>query len=1449
MTLSTLHKGTPTMIALACVMACLFAHAQSIPSNASSAPSSEQSRASVAYGKLPLSFEPNQGQTAKAVQWLSRGPEYTLFLAGHDAVLELSSISQPDRKGGQPKISATAVRMNLLGAKDLDGETGEDIQSGKSNYFTGNDPSKWQRGVPMYGKLRLKGVYPGIDLLYYGRQGHLEYDFVVSPGADPSVIRWGFDGAKATLADNGDLVLGVNGAGKEIRLEKPVVYQMKDGVRQQVEGEFVLAKNSEAGFNLGAYDKNRELIIDPTLTFLGVLGSGQGNQETLPYGMALDSSNEIVFTGITQDITFPVTPGAFQTMCNTFSPLANQTITRCPQNYPGSGYVAKISADGTSLVFATYLHGISGYEYGDAVAIDSHNDEVILGSTSSYDFPVTANAYQSICQPYFNGTTTVETCDGYYSGGGTEYTIDGPNMFIAKLDPTGENLLYATFVGGTSGVSPEALALDSSDNMYFAGYVYSAWTEAQVYPNNGNQNIGFPTTPTAFQQYGSGENGGATLSVLSADGSTMLYSTIYGSSDTTDGYIGYDVPLALAVGPNGMAYMGGYTTSASLPTTPGAIKPGCTTAGTPNYNLCETVTGWLAAFNTTLSGPSSLVYGTYMGGTELNVGTNNQENQVSGLLADSSNNLFVTGFTDNIDFPITAGVYQPTCVTHTYGSLVYCSTNMGFLMKLNPAGSLTPGGWSTYYGATNGGSQTVGDAIALDAKGKVYLYGYNNGYAWDLPLVNPLEAQNGSNFAFVATFSPDATKLLFATPLFESCCQAYGAYAIDNNGMALDSSGNVYAAGYGNDGGMLVTTPGTYATPGAGSGWRGFFAKFSPVLPGTTTTLGISPSSSTTGQQVTFTATVAGTTQAMPVPTGTVTLNNINTAPPTELGTITLGANGSGTFMTSSLAAGTYSVTGTYSGDSNYDVSTSTAQPLTVTAGPSTPTVSVMLSSPSITTTQALTVSVAVSGGAGNPTPTGSVMLSGGGYTSAATMLSGGSTMIIIPAGSLSTGTDTLTVTYTPDANSSSTYSSAMGTNSVTVTATQQTINFPAPASPVSYGVSPIALSATASSGLTVVFTVASGPGTINGNMLTITGVGTVVINANQAGNATYAAAPQVQQSVVVIQATQTINFTPPASPIPFTGTPIMLVATGGGSGNPVVFSIVSGPGTINGSMLTLTGLGTVVIAANQAGNSDYLAAAQVEQSIVVTVIGTVASPTFTPVAGTYTGAQSVTIADTTMGAMIYYTTDGSIPPTSPTSIVYSNPISVTASETINAIAVAPDYNNSAVVSAPYVINLLPPDYTVSFSPSTLTIEDGQSATTTITVTPQGGFDSSVSFTCSAPFGVTCGFSPGTVTPSGNGFSTSTLTISTFGAPGSLSRVSNRWFPETTLALALCLFGWRKRRGVLQLMLLLAVGFLGLSLLDGCGGGTLKPHTTAVIVQATSGQTQHTASLTVIVDY
>jgi hypothetical protein len=1156
------------------------------------------SKASVQYGNLPLSFEPNLGQTAKEVQWLARGPEYTLFLSGHDAVLELNKIVPSAQHGTPATISSSAVRMNLLGAKTVDAANGEDPQSGKANYFTGRDPSKWQRNVPMYGKVRLRGVYRGIDLVYYGHQGQLEYDFVVAPGADASAIRWGFEGARPQIAANGDLLLpAINaegGASDSIRLNMPVVYQMIDGVRQPVDSSFAVAKNGEASFKLGAYDKSRELVIDPTLDFMGAIGTG--NQQSVPNGMALDTfvnpktnqpNNQIILTGITNDLNFPTTKGAYETKCQL--PNGNGMAGRCGASSGSSAFVTKISADGASLVYSTYLHGGNGYESGQAVAVDSSDNAVILGSTGSDDFPVTSNAYQSICMPYYVGgqTPIVENCDGYFAGGGTEWVIGGPTLFIAKLSPDGSSIVYATYFGGTAQVYPVGLALDSSDNMYFSGWVQAAWPTGSIYPNNGNQAIQFPVTSGAYQTVGLNGSQAGSLSVLSADGQTLLYSTFLASLNSASNPSWAD-PQAIAVGQNGIAAIGGVTLASNFPTTPGSVRPTCVV--NPNTTSdCWDYTAYVSVFDTTQQGDASLVYSTFIGGSERQ-GSNLAQNSVSGLAFDSSNNLYVTGNTTTIDYPTTRGAYQTTC-NHANNA---DSCNVAFLSKIdiNQSGYV----WSTMFGGTNS-SQTTGNAITFDSRGWVYLYGYNNGYSWDLPVVNPIEALNGSNFAFVAAFSSDAKKLIFSTPVFESPTGSYGAYAIADNGFALDSDKNIYLAGYGNDGGALPVTKGTYSTTATSGFNRGFFAKISKVLGPVATNLTISPLNALPGSSVTFTASVAGTAGNTPHPTGTVTVTNGNTTPPTVLGKITLGSNASGTFNASSLRRGDYSVTATYSGDANYETGASKAQTLVVNQLQ--PKIRVTPALLSIDRIHPLAVTVSAIAAAGERAPTGSVILSSGAYSSAATRLSDGIARFEIPANKLNDGTPTLLATYTPDTPGAVTYRTSTGSAIVKVERIKQTLVFDAPKSPVVYGVKPIKLTATASSHLKVFFAVLSGRAKVSGDELTIEGAGAIEVAAEQRGNESYDEAKPVTHKIVVEKAAQTIKFKAPPSKVTLPAKAITLTATST-SHLAVEFKVVSGPAKLHGDTLSFTGTGTVAVAASQPGNPNFKPAPEVKYSIVV---------------------------------------------------------------------------------------------------------------------------------------------------------------------------------------------------------------------------------------------------------
>ena len=437
------------------------------------------------------------------------------------------------------------------------------------------------------------------------------------------------------------------------------------------------------------------------------------------------------------------------------------------------------------------------------------------------------------------------------------------------------------------------------------------------------------------------------------------------------------------------------------------------------------------------------------------------------------------------------------------------------------------------------------------------------------------------------------------------------------------------------------------------------------------------------------------------------------------------------------------------------------------------------------------------------------------------------------------------TVVIAADQAGNTTYSTATEvTQSIVVTQASQAVTFTALTTPIAYSTTPITLSATASSGLSVVFSVVSGPAAVSGSSLTISGVGTVVVAANQAGSANYTAASQVTQSIVVNQASQTINFTAPSTPVTYSTAPITLSATAS-SGLSVVFSVVSGPATVSGNALTLTGTGTVVVAANQSGSANYAAASQVTHNIVVNTTGAAATPAFTPAGGSYTAVQSVTITDATAGAVIYYTTDGTTPSTSST--VYSGPISVTATKTIQAIAVAAGYTNSSVASATYTLNLVPPSFTIAINPALLTIPSGsQQGAVSLTVAPQNGFNAAVTFACSGlPAGASCSFTPATVTPTA-GAATTALSISVPASSAAVRYDSRPLLPGTTLALALCFFGWRKRRGV-QILLVLAIGVFGFSMLSGCSTSTKQSVTSSVTVTATSGSLQQTATLSLTI--
>jgi hypothetical protein len=370
-----------------------------VPSPAKAAPSTQ---AMIHYGQLPLSFEPNRGQTSSNVQWLARGPEYTLFLAGNDAVLQMNKITPCQARFGRPK-EAEAQHQLVRGAD----EPARGQNPAASSPARIPSPVRRTTSPEMIlpsgsttcrctARCGCRACIPAWIWCITDISGELEYDFVVAPGAD----RVGDQAAiRRRQADPGSQRRPGAAGGRWSRGALQQAGCLPDGGWRAAagDGSFVIADNNrrqQVSFQLGAYDHSRELVIDPTLLFVGVFGTG--NYETQAIGMAVDASGEIILTGETSDVNLPVTTGAYQTTCNQDSTVAAaNNYVRCggsSEGYLGSAFITKISADGTSLVYSTYLHGFSGSELGQAVATDAAGDAIVLGQTGSSDFPVTSNA-------------------------------------------------------------------------------------------------------------------------------------------------------------------------------------------------------------------------------------------------------------------------------------------------------------------------------------------------------------------------------------------------------------------------------------------------------------------------------------------------------------------------------------------------------------------------------------------------------------------------------------------------------------------------------------------------------------------------------------------------------------------------------------------------------------------------------------------------------------------------------------------------------------------------------------------------------------------------------------------------------------------------------------------------------------------------------------------------
>jgi len=808
-----------SVAALIALLSSLFCAAQTAP--ATPTPTQKINRAvQTSYGKLPLQFEANQGQSDPRVKFLAHGPGYSVFLTSGQMVLALrpsavSANAEQKSSAVNTNRSGAVIQINLVGANPTPEISGENPQAGKVNYFIGNDPKKWRTNIPIYRQVRYKSIYRGIDLVYYGDPARAEHDFVLAPGADPRQIQLDVKGAdRLSLAGNGDLVLST-GSG-EVRLQAPVVYQEFHGLRIPVAGEYTLQNSNRVSFRLSAYDKTMPLVIDPVLVYGTFLG-GIANEQAV--GIAVDSAGSAYVAGWTQSNNFP---------------LAGQSGP-----VPGgqSAFVAKLDVSGSSLIYADFIGGNSE-NFPTAMAMDSANHVFITGYTYAGDFP-TMNPYQA------------------NSAGG----VDG---FVTEVSADGASLVYSTYLGGSNYDYPYGIALDGSGDIYVAGTTNS---------------LDFPVA-NAFQGTASANQNGyygqyGFLTKFTPDGATLTYSTYYaGSQNVVQSCYGqpcwpgpYSSVSGIAVDAGGNVYVGGVTNTYDFPVTEGAYE----TTNTTTYDEQVGVVG-------KFSPSGNLVYSTYFAA----VPANNYYFVVNAIAVDSAGSAYLVGYdytralpltTPNLCDPTQSGCsvgyitkFDPTGSSLVYSTYVatsidaypqsvlvdasgdaYVLSQSGggdpsqlvnpietfsnqedlFIQEIDPTGSIQL--FSTFLG---GYGNDYPGGIALDSAAAIYVTGYTNSSDFPVTAAALQNTLGGNNDAFVSKIGTAAAPAVSISPsLVQFSIRPVGSVSqpntslLRNMGSAALTISNLTTTGdfsVTNDCGTSVAAAGTCT----------FTVTFSPTAPG-----------------------------------------------------------------------------------------------------------------------------------------------------------------------------------------------------------------------------------------------------------------------------------------------------------------------------------------------------------------------------------------------------------------------------------------------------------------------------------------------------------------------------------------------------------------------------------------------------------------------------------------
>ncbi len=667
-----------------------------------------KSQISENYGKLPLRFEKNTGQTDENVDFISHNNNYTLFLSPTKATFSLEKEKNINNFVNKTKVNRETTNVNatdvltmeLVGA-NIDAKAIEtDKLATTSNYFLNNDKKYWQTNIENFAKVQYQNIYPGIDIVYYGNQKQLEYDLVVSPYTSPDIINLQFSEAQdLTINNEGDLVITVNE--QEFYKKKSYVYQEVNGVKQLVASNYVIKENNEISFQLGSYDISQPLIIDPMIgysTYLGGTGSDFSN------AIAVDSTGNAYIVGYTESLNFP---------------------TNNPQQRSSSGkndlFISKLNATGSSLAFSTYIGG-SDEDFGNAIAVDSKGNVYVTGYTFSSNFPV-ANPFQ-----LKNGNTIANT---------------GGDAFVVQLNSQGNTLVYATYLGGIADDMATSLAVDTQDNVYITGFTNST-NFPVVNPVQAKSNGGFD----------------AFITKLNATGNSLAYSSYFGGGDN-------DFGNAIAIDKSNNDYIVGLTDSRNLPVvnpqqsilggdsdgfiakfdSTGNSLSFATYFGGSNFDTITSVavdstnniyvTGVTGSKDFSLMSPiqqtkadnldsfvsklntagNSLIFSTYLGGSG--------DEQANSIALDDKNNVYIIGVTTSTNFPLADATQK---------------TNGGqqdaFITKINATGSSLV--FSTYLG---GAGNDVGASLAVDAKSNVFMTGITN--SMNFPMSKPLQATCG----------------------------------------------------------------------------------------------------------------------------------------------------------------------------------------------------------------------------------------------------------------------------------------------------------------------------------------------------------------------------------------------------------------------------------------------------------------------------------------------------------------------------------------------------------------------------------------------------------------------------------------------------------------------------------------------------------------------------------